>query len=165
MQCSLDEQAPNKEIDTLLSELMNEISQVEDDREDSILREGKPLLKIEEYPQENPPWSKLELANLIRGVFKYGENEWSEQLEDLEVDHSRTPNQLALKWRQVKQLMRTDITRIKGITDGEKIITKHEWMVAAISALEKQSKVEKEESASSLYEALFIDPSKLTPYQ
>jgi hypothetical protein len=44
--------------------------------------------------------------------------------------------------------MRTDITRIKGLTSGEKIITKHEWMVAAISTLEKQSKCEKEESAS-----------------
>ena len=61
--------------------------------------------------------------------------------------------------------MRTDISRIKGSTGGEKIITKHEWMVAAISSLEKQSKVEKDESTSQLYEALFIDPSKLTPYQ
>lgn len=57
---------------------MNEISELEDDREDQILREGKAEQKIEGYPQENLAWSKVELANLIRGVFKYGENEWSE---------------------------------------------------------------------------------------
>ena len=37
-------------------------------------------------------WSSIELANLIRGVFKYGENEWSELLEDIDVHPSRTPN-------------------------------------------------------------------------
>ncbi len=47
----------------------------------------------------------------------------------------------------------------------EKIITKHEWMIAALENLEKDMAVQKEETPSILYEALFIDPSKLTPYQ
>jgi hypothetical protein len=29
---------------------MNEISEIEDDREDQILREGKPIRKVEDYP-------------------------------------------------------------------------------------------------------------------
>lgn len=54
---------------------------------------------------------------------------------------------------------------------GEKIITKHEWMMAALDMLEKHEKssyeqviIMDEETPQMLYEALFIDPSKLTPY-
>ncbi len=54
---------------------------------------------------------------------------------------------------------------------GDKIITKHEWMMAALDMLEKNEKssyeqviIMDEETPQMLYEALFIDPSKLTPY-
>ena len=85
------------------------------------------------------PWSDKELANLIRGIFRFGENEWSDLMDDVEVHPSRTPNDLALKWRKVKQLMNTDIKRIIKESNFEKIITKHEWMVAALELLEKDS--------------------------
>jgi hypothetical protein len=63
--------------------------------------------------------------------------------------------------------------RIKKATKGDKIVTKHEWMMSALDMLEKQDKSSSddqlmmmdEETPQMLYEALFIDPSKLTPYQ
>lgn len=57
----------------------------------------------------------------------------------------RTPNELALKWRQVKALMRRDIRKIRRQTKGEKIFTKHEWMMAALDMLEKHDKATEEQ--------------------
>jgi len=52
--------------------------------------------------EEIGPWTNLEISNLIRGVFRYGENEWSELIEDIYDNPYRTPNQVAMKWRQIK---------------------------------------------------------------
>lgn len=129
------------------------------------------------------PWSSKEIQTLIRGVFRYGENEWYELLLDGEDDGqaggyhaSRTANHLAAKWRQIKAVMMADIKKVRLMTKGEKIVTKNEWMVAALEALEAQDRkgpkpateevsLYDEETPQMLYEALFIDPSKLTPYQ
>jgi hypothetical protein len=102
---------------------------------------------------------------LIRGVFRCGENEWNELIEDIDVHPSRTANQLALKWRQIKLIMINDLNRLRKENNGENIITKHEWMIAALEGLEKDFSNKRDETPSMLYEALFIDPSKLTPYQ
>lgn len=96
---------------------------------------------------------------MIRGVFRYGENEWSELLEDIYENPIRLPNEVALKWRQIKQLMKSDIKRALQATSYEKIITKHEWMIAAIETLEKETDLKREETPQMLYEVLFIDPS------
>ena len=87
----------------------------------------------------------------------------------------RTANELAIKWRQIKALMRRDIQKLRDATQGQKIVTKHEWMMGALELLEKHDKARgsasseeapfEEETPQMLYEALFIDPSKLTPYQ
>jgi hypothetical protein len=129
-------------------------------------------------------WNSREIQTLIRGVFRYGENEWQELLLDGEGDEQayhagtfcfhpdRTPNEVALKWRQVKCLMKRDIRRVRRQTGGGKVVTKHEWMMGALDMLEKHDKATDdqilmmdEETPQMLYEALFIDPSKLTPYQ
>lgn len=61
--------------------------------------------------------------------------------------------------------MMEDIKRVKKITNGSKIVTKHEWMIAALDLLEANLPKSKDlESPRMLYEATFIDPSKLTPY-
>lgn len=78
-------------VDKLLSEMLIEISLIEGDREEEILKEGKPLKMADYYP-EAMTWSSIELSNLIRGVFKLGENEWSELLEEIDLHPSRTPN-------------------------------------------------------------------------
>ena len=117
----------------MLSELLAEIQDIENEREAEILKQGKHMRQ--EIPEESesiPQWSKAELMSLIKGIFKYGENEWNELIEEIEVHPQRTPNQLALKWRQIKRLMSTDIKRIRKLTEDQKIITKHEWMIAAI---------------------------------
>lgn len=119
-------------------------------------------------------------------MFSYGENEWQELLVDGDDEPtyqaggyafhpSRTANELALKWRQLKAVMRRDIMRVRAETKGERIITKHEWMMGVLDKLEKHDKTGRnaventymldEETPQMLYEALFIDPSKLTPYQ
>lgn len=72
--------------------------------------------------------------------------------------------------------MRQDIQKIRKASKGEKIFTKHEWMMSALDMLEKKDRkdpnykkeedfslLEIEEKPQMLYEALFIDPSKLTP--
>jgi len=49
----------------------------------------------QEIPEESesiPQWSKAELMSLIKGIFKYGENEWNELIEEIEVHPQRTPN-------------------------------------------------------------------------
>ena len=64
--------------------------------------------------------------------------------------------------------MNNDISKIRKQFKGEKIVTKHEWMIAAIEALEKEipnKRDDRDETPEILYDALFIDPCKLTPYQ
>jgi hypothetical protein len=60
--------------------------------------------------------------------------------------------------------MHNDINRLIKESNGEKIITKHEWMIAALEVIEKDIVIKRDETPQMLYEALLIDPSKLTPY-
>jgi hypothetical protein len=72
--------------------------------------------------------------------------------------------------------MRKDLMRVRAETKGARIFTKHEWMMGVLEKLERHDKkiagasaaddiMMDEETPQMLYEALFIDPSKLTPYQ
>jgi hypothetical protein len=36
--------------------------------------------------------------------------------------------------------MKRDIQRVRRLTSGEKIVTKHEWMMSALDMLEKHDK-------------------------
>ena len=64
--------------------------------------------------------------------------------------------------------MNNDIVRIEQESKGKYIVTKYEWMVAAIEELEQNdsSQIEglEEEPISTLYESLYIDPNNLTPF-
>jgi len=60
--------------------------------------------------------------------------------------------------------MMKDIEKIKGETNGEKIITKNEWMISALEELEKNTLLNMEDTPSYLYDQIFIDPTKLTPF-
>ncbi|CDW90352.1 UNKNOWN [Stylonychia lemnae] len=161
------------QIDNILSELLAEIQDIELEREDQVQSFKSITNQNQQVNQENNqslnvetlPWTNQEISSLIRGVFRFGENEWSELLEDIDVHQTRTANQIALKWRQIKQIMRKDIKRVLQETKFDKIITKHEWMIAALELLEQDQPNLRDESPSQLYEVLFIDPSKLTPYQ
>ena len=108
-------------------------------------------------------------------MFNLGENEWHELHEEINVHSSRTPNQLALKWRQIKRVMLSDINKISKSQIPNKLISQYEWMSAAILTLDKlalKSQPDQEEKADTnqpgefkkFYEALFIDPGELTPY-
>jgi len=61
--------------------------------------------------------------------------------------------------------MNQDIKRVLKETNYQKIVTKHEWMIAALEILETKKESFKEDTPMTLYENLFIDPSQLTPYQ
>jgi hypothetical protein len=95
----------------------------------------------------------VEIESLIKAVFKNGENEWSEIQEELnQFGIFKSPNESAFKWKQIKYHMNNDIKRIRKTSLSEKIITKHEWMAGALSALEKVNGTEKsEESSEKLY--------------
>ena len=60
--------------------------------------------------------------------------------------------------------MHKDIMKIKKKSGGKKILTKHEWMIAALEKLDKNTLLEKEDTPEFLYSQLFIDPTKLTPF-
>ena len=164
-----------------LSRIYRELSLLEGKRTSSLLHVGR---RKGMRSDKRLKWNSREIQTLIRGVFRYGENEWQELLLDGEGDEQayhagtfcfhpdRTPNEVALKWRQVKCLMKRDIRRVRRQTGGVKVVTKHEWMMGALDMLEKHDKATDdqilmmdEETPQMLYEALFIDPSKLTPYQ
>jgi hypothetical protein len=66
-------------IDCILSELLADIKMIEQEREEEIKKVGK----IPDSTKST--WSEQEISYLIRGVFKNGENEWTELNEDLEA--------------------------------------------------------------------------------
>lgn len=176
----------------------SELQALENTRVSSLVKQDpidKKKSKSSSTASVPPMWSSKEIQTLIRGVFRFGENEWYDLLLDGEDENGfqsggfafhplRIANELALKWRQIKAIMMKDIKKIRIQTKGEKIITKHEWMVGALEILEtldrKSASTQEnrerlghsedaalfdEETPQMLYEALFIDPSKLTPYQ
>ena len=62
--------------------------------------------------------------------------------------------------------MLEDLKKISEEEHPKKIITHQEWMTAAIYMLEaplQEGENQPERSFKKFYEALFIDPSKLTP--
>lgn len=54
-----------------------------------------------------------------------------------EYNSIRSPNDAALKWKQIKNIMLNDLKRLKKQNNGQKFLTSHEWMIAAMSSLEK----------------------------
>jgi len=71
-------------------------------------------------------------------VFNLGEGEWYEIQKRIDFCTSqqiKTPNQVAHRWRQIKRVMKRDIKKMKKATKGEKIITKHEWIIQTLSTM------------------------------
>jgi len=99
----------------------------------------------------------------LKGVFKVGENEWTDIKEDFEFGSDKTANQIALMWSKVKQIMLSDLKRV-NLLDSEKLASRDEWIIAAIIGLENSSNEMKEgqESASSLYDSTFVSLDSLT---
>ncbi len=74
---------------------------------------------------------------MLKGVFKIGENEWSDIKEDYEFNSSISSNDLAKMWQKVKQIMLLDIQRHPS---DQKIVTRNEWIVSALLSLEESPK-------------------------
>lgn len=123
-------------VERTLFNLQAEIGELEQLRRLEVLNSNKSGKEEKERKiEELEPWSKAELSSLIRGVFKFGENEWSELIEDIEVGKGRSANEIALKWRDIKMQMQNDIR--EAAERSKKLASKHEWMIAALVELEK----------------------------
>jgi len=94
---------------------------------------------IDEADPRTAAWSEVETANLLRGVFRYGEQHWRSILNDEQFNRSRTTNQLALKWRTVKIFMKGELDALN--VKRQKLVTKDDWMLAVIKGLEKKNGV------------------------
>lgn len=78
---------------------------------------------------------------MLVAVFNLGEGEWYEIQKRIDFSSSnqtKTPNQVALRWKQIKRVMKRDIKQVKKETNFSKIITKHEWIIQTLSTMAKQ---------------------------
>lgn len=82
------------------------------------------------------PWKDNEVLNLLIGIKKHGENNWSEVCDKSNVQSLRTPNSLAYKWSQVKSMMLKDINHIYKKTHIG--ISKFDWLLGYIKKLENR---------------------------
>ena len=85
------------------------------------------------------PWTNIELVNLLRGIIKYGEHNWSDIYEKCNFQALRTPNSLAYQWSKMKITMLEDIDRVYA--NRGCLISKADWIQAGIRKLESKDGV------------------------
>lgn len=85
-------------------------------------------------PAFTDPWTGIETINLLRGIAKYGEHNWSEICDKYSFQSFRTPNSLAYKWSKLKALMLQDIQKVHASRGIQ--ISKWDWMQCYIHKLE-----------------------------
>lgn len=97
---------------------------------------------VKERDLKEPKFSEIETANLLRGVYKYGEGNWKSILSEESFHKSRTVNQLILKWRMIKIFMKGELDSLN--LKRQKLVTRSDWIVAAIKSLEKKNGIKRE---------------------
>ena len=97
---------------------------------------------ISESDYKTQKWSEIETANLLRGILKHGEQNWKSILNEEQFEKSRTVNQLILKWRMIKIIMKGELDAMN--VKRQKLITKNDWVVAAIKGLEKKNNIHRD---------------------
>ena len=97
---------------------------------------------INESDSKVPKLTEMEIANLLRGIFKHGESNWKSILNEEQFEKGRTVNQLILKWRMIKIFMKGELDAMN--VKRQKLITKNDWIIAAIKALEKRNKIHRD---------------------
>jgi hypothetical protein len=97
---------------------------------------------INEKDLKEPKFSEIETANLLRGVYKYGEGNWKSILSEESFKKSRTVNQLILKWRMIKIFMKGELDSLN--LNRQKLVTRNDWIIAAIKTFEKRNGVKRE---------------------
>lgn len=93
---------------------------------------------------------------MLRGILKNGEFNWKNILNEEQFDKSRTVNQLVLKWRMIKIIMKGELDAMN--VKRQKLITKNDWIIAAIKGLEKKNNIHRDlpvEAYNSLSSSLF----------
>lgn len=118
---------------------------------------------INESDSKGQKWSEVETANLLRGILKHGEQNWRNILNEEQFEKSRTVNQLIFKWRMIKIIMKGELDAMN--VKRQKLITKNDWMVAAIKGLEKKNNIHRDlpvESYNTYSSALFRSCDKLS---
>lgn len=101
---------------------------------------------ISESDTKSLKFTEVETANLLRGVFKHGEKDWKTMLNEEQFEKNRTVNQLIHKWRMVKIFMKGELDAMN--VKRQKLITRNDWIIAAIKALEKKNNIHREPPVS-----------------
>jgi vacuolar-type H+-ATPase subunit I/STV1 len=77
----VNDKETQSKIDSVLNELLSEISVVQEERVQEILNPSTSMSSSEDRKLDvEGDWTTEEIASLIRGVFRFGENEWQELL-------------------------------------------------------------------------------------
>lgn len=79
-------------------------------------------------------WTDMERIELLRGVVKHGERNWSMIHENFSFQSFRTPNALAYKWNQLKNIMMQDLHSI--FSKSGILLSKLDWVQTYIRKLE-----------------------------
>ena len=79
-------------------------------------------------------WTDVEVLNLLKGIIKCGEHDWSEICDKYDFQSFRTPNSLAYKWNLLKLEMLEDIQSIYNTKTF--VISKLDWIQCFIHKLE-----------------------------
>ena len=83
--------------------------------------------------QGSTTWSDLEIINLLRGVYQYGETKWVEICSNYLFDR-KTPHELSLKWLDIRYQMLKDLERLNK--KHQNPVKKLCWLVALVKKLE-----------------------------
>ncbi len=90
--------------------------------------------KLVSEPAFTDPWTGIETINLLRGITKYGEHNWSEICDKYSFQSFRTPNSLAYKWSKLKAIMLQDVQKIHATRGFQ--ISKWDWIQCYTHKLE-----------------------------
>lgn len=108
-------------------------------------QENKRLRKLRAIARSGSKTQKftdIEVANLLRGVYKHGESNWRSVLSEEKFTRLRTVNQLIYKWRMIKIYIKGELDSIN--VKRQKLITINDWIIAAIKALEKKNNMKRD---------------------
>jgi hypothetical protein len=128
-------------------------------------------------------WSVLEIIQLLKGVYKYGEPNWKEiHKNSLFIDKS--PYDISLKWSNLKWKMLNDINYLnqKGpmdstlrppdvkVTVDHGVVNMHNWIIAYIKKLEGVIQLESHQNEilrdyDSFLRAVSVEPKDKKPIE
>ena len=119
-----------KKLANVLDKVLHQVRELQVKRDNQVLQAD--FLRMQDVSSSPIPWTNLEVAQLLIGVFHFGEGEWQEIQRRINFSSSgllKTPNQLGHKWRQIKRVMKRDLKRLRRSLNGNQLVTKQDWII------------------------------------